>query len=113
MYDMIDMLCIVGGGYLIYAAVVMRVQGRIIQNVVLSKNIDENAIGDKEGFIRYLYWKLMLCGAIIILGSIVDLVNAHIGGPGVVSLVTCSIFAATIIGYGAAVNHALRKYVKK
>lgn len=112
MYDLIDILCMLSGGYLVYAAIVMKRQGRIIKNVVMSKNTDENSIKDKDGFVHYLYGKLILCGCLIILASIVNLVNDHMDGPGIVALITCSIFAVTIVGYGIAVNSALKKYAE-
>ncbi|MCH5253473.1 MAG: hypothetical protein J1F41_01015 [Lachnospiraceae bacterium] len=112
MYDLIDILCILSGGYLVYAALVMKLKGRIVSNVVLSKSMDENAIRDKEGLIRYLYGKLLFFGCIIILSSIANLVNEHMAGPGIVTVITCCIFAIAIVGYGVVTNRALKKYTK-
>lgn len=67
MYDFVDILCMLCGAYLLYTGVVMKVQGRIISNVVLRKNTNEDSIRDKEGFIQYLYWKLAVIGIVIIL----------------------------------------------
>lgn len=112
MYDLIDIFCILSGGYLVYAALVMRWKGRIVSNVVLSKNMDENAIRDKEGLIRYLYGRLLFFGSLIILSSVVNLVNEHMAGPGIVTVITCCIFAIAIVGYGVVTNMALKKYAK-
>lgn len=112
MYDLIDIFCILSGGYLVYAALVMKLKGRIVSNVVLSKSMDVNTIHDKEGLIRYLYGKLLFFGGLIILSSIVNLVNEHMAGPSIVSVITCSLFALAIIGYGVVTNRALKKYAK-
>ena len=79
MYDFVDILCMLCGAYLLYTGVVMKVQGRIISNVVLRKNTNEDSIRDKEGFIQYLYWKLAVIGIVIILSSIASLFSGSMG----------------------------------
>lgn len=112
MYNVLDFICILSGGYLTYTGIVMKTQGKIISNVVLSKGIEEASIKDKDGFIRYLHAKLILIGAIIILAGIVNLLNDYRGGDGIISFVTCAVFAVAIVAYGIVTNRALKKYTK-
>ena len=112
MYDFIDILCMLCGAYLLYTGVVMKVQGRIISNVVLRKNTNEDSIRDKEGFIQYLYWKLAVIGIVIILSSIASLFSGSMGDSNVVSTLTWAVFLAAIIAYAAVVNKAMKKYCK-
>ena len=111
MYDIIDALCVASGVYLVYTAIVMKVQGKIISNVVLNKGRDESAIRDKEGFIRFLYGKLILVGILVMLAGAANMINFHMIGSGIITLISTILFAAAIAGYGVAVNKALRKYV--
>ena len=113
MYNVMDFICIFCGIYLMYVGIVMKTQGKINANVVLSKGISENAIRDKEGFIRYLYGKLVLIGAVIVLAGVVNLVSdLQGGGDGMVSVITFAIFIAAMVAYAAVVSKALKKYTK-
>ncbi len=113
MYNVMDFICIFCGAYLMYVGIVMKTQGKINANVVLSKGISENSIRDKEGFIRYLYGKLVLIGGVIVLTGIVSLVSDLQGGDdGMVSMVTFIIFIAAMVVYGIVVSKALKKFTK-
>ncbi len=112
MYDFIDILCILCGAYLVYAAIVMKTQGRIINNVLLKKGMDENSLKDKEGFIRFLFAKILLVGILVIIGGIINWVNTYLSGPKVVTTITCCVFAVAVIGYGIVTNIAMRKFAE-
>ncbi|MBO5208673.1 MAG: hypothetical protein J6B68_04925 [Lachnospiraceae bacterium] len=113
MYDFIDILCICCGAYLVYAAIVMKTQGRIISNVLLKKGMDESSLKDKDGFINFLFGKVLLVGILVIIGGIINLVNTYLAGPKVVTIVTCCIFAVAVIGYGIVTNIAMRKFMEE
>ena len=113
MFDLMDFICMISGVYLMYAGIVMKTQGKINANVVLSKGISESAIRDKEEFIRYLYGKLILIGAVIVLSDIVNLVIAYQGGNnGTFSMIIFGIFIAAMVAYAAVVSKALKKYTR-
>lgn len=113
MYNLMDFICIVSGVYLMYAGIVMKTQGKIVSNAVLSRRISENAIRDKEGFIRYLYGKLVLIGAVIVLSDIVSLVIEYQSGDnGIFSQIAFVIFIVAMVAYGKVVSNALKKYTR-
>lgn len=112
MSDVIDILCILSGAYFIYAAVVMKKQGRIINNVLLKKGADESNIKDKEGFIQFLFGKILFLGIVIMLGGIVNLLNSYLAGSAMVTTIVCCVFAAALVGYGVVTNMAMRKFLK-
>lgn len=110
MYNLIDLVCMISGCYLIYTAIVMKSRGEIIANVVLNKGTKESAIKDKEGFINYLYGKLLVIGIIIILSGVVDILNVNAGGSSIISLITFIAFAASLVAYGMVTNSAIKKF---
>ena len=112
MYNLIDFLCIIGGGYLIYAGVVMKTQGKIVSNVVMNKGADESALRDKEGFINYLYLKLIICGVIVMLAGVANFVNDLMWQSAIVSTALNCTFAVAIIVYAVFINKALKKFLK-
>ena len=111
MYDLIDVLCIISGAYVVYAAVVMKTKGKIINNVILNKCKDESAIRNKKEFVRFLYWKLLLFGILIMFAGVMNLINSYTLHSGTVTIVSCCLFGAALVGYGIVVNIALEKYV--
>lgn len=113
MYDWIVILCVIVGAYMMYAAIVMKYKGRFIKSVVFGNGVDENSLHDKEGFIKYLYIRLLSCGAADVLIGIVCLICDFIKGPGIVSMIANFVFFISIITYGIFVNKALRKYVNR
>lgn len=112
MYNLTVILCIISGAYIAYAAIVMKYKGLFIKNVVLCNVVDENAIRDKEGFVQYLYIRLLLCGSADVLVGIVCLINNYLAGPVIISLITVCVFFISIAVYGVFVNKALRKYAR-
>ncbi|MBD5520379.1 MAG: hypothetical protein HDR03_04025 [Lachnospiraceae bacterium] len=110
MYNLIDIVCIMSGGYLAYSAFSMKSKGEIIANVVLNKAVNENSIKDKEGFIDYIYGKLLLIGIIIILSGVVDVINLNMGGSSVVSIIALIVFAVSLVAYSKVTKTALDKF---
>ena len=110
MNQTIDILCMLCGVYLVYTGIVMKAQGRIIANVVFKKNMNENSLRDKEGFIRYLYGKLVIIGLVIILTSLASIAGDYMGWPQVTSMITSFLLIATMVVYAHFVSKALKMY---
>ncbi|MBO6112658.1 MAG: hypothetical protein J6P45_06390 [Lachnospiraceae bacterium] len=62
----LDLLLVAAGGYLIYAAIVMKVTGRIA-NTLISRNIDPDRAPDKEGYIRRMFIPCIIMGCLMVL----------------------------------------------
>lgn len=110
MGDTIDILCMLCGVYLIYSGIAMKVQGKIVGNVVLGKNMNENAIRDKDGFIRYLYLKLVITGVVIILAMVVSIACSYMDWPRITSTIASVLFAAAIVAYVFFLKQAFKKF---
>lgn len=113
MYDWIVILCVISGVYMTYAAITMKYKGKFINSVVFGNGVDENSIRDKEGFIQYLYIRLLVCGIVDVLMGIICLICDFVSGPGLMSIIANLIFFISIVTYWIFVNKALRKYVNK
>jgi len=111
-YSFIDLLCIIGGGYLVYSGIVMKTQGKIVNNVVMNKGADESALRDKDGFIHYLYLKLIVIGVVIMLAGVANIINDLTMQSAIVSMVLNCAFAAAIVVYAVFINKALKKFLK-
>ena len=76
----IDLVFLASGCYLIWTAISAKKRGSIVADVMLGKNITENHVKDKEGFIEYMYKRLILAGGVIVAASLVHLVNDYFIG---------------------------------
>lgn len=113
MYNVLEFIFILTGAYLIYAGRMMKTEGKINENVALSKGLTENSIRDKEGFIQYLSGKLMLIGAVCVLAGVVNLLSDFfLGGNELVSLLSRVVFVAALVVYGIVASKALKKYTQ-
>ncbi|MCM1252889.1 MAG: hypothetical protein NC321_08705 [Clostridium sp.] len=111
-FSVMDFIYIFTGAYLAYAGIVMKTQGRIIENVVFGKGANENSIRDKEGFMKYLSGRLVIIGIVIILTGIAGLISDYLGSNGIASFVTCAVFVAALVVYGKAAGNAIQKFGK-
>ncbi|MCH5251209.1 MAG: hypothetical protein J1E98_14830 [Lachnospiraceae bacterium] len=111
MYDLLDFVIIFSGMYLAYAAITMKRNGEIMANVVLNQSIKENAIKDKQGFIDYIYGKLILIGVIIMLSGIANMINSYNQGSSLINLLTLLVFAGALVAYGMVTKAALQKFM--
>ena len=102
MYSFIDLLCIIGGGYLVYAGIVMKTQGKIVSNVVMNKGADESA----------LYLKLIIVGVVVMLAGVANIINDLTMQSAILATALNCAFAIAIIVYAVFINKALRKFLK-
>ena len=77
MGGIIDVLFLASGVYLIWTAISAKRQRNIVANVMLGKDVNEDHIKDKVGFIEYMYKRILLSGVLIVMGSAVHLVNDY------------------------------------
>lgn len=111
MYSVLDFICILAGGYLMYTGIIMKTQGKILENVVLSKGATEASIRDKEAFIQYLHGKLTAIGAVIVITGVVNFISDFKGGDVIISSATTLIFFAALVVYYKVVKRAMKKFV--
>lgn len=111
--DWIVILCTLSGAYMMYAAIVMKYKGKFVKSVVLSNGLNENSIRDKEGFIKYLYGRLLACGIADVFMGMACLINDFMYEPGIVSLIANIVFFISIVAYGIFINKALKKYARR
>ena len=111
MYDLLDFVIIFSGVYLAYSAITMKTKRVIVANVVLNPNIKESAIKDKQGFIDYIYIRLLIVGIVIILSGLANMFNNYNQGSSIISLLTLLLFAASLVAYSVVTKAALKKFM--
>lgn len=109
--NIFDLLIAASGIYLIYTAIMMKRTGEIKSGVIVSKEVDVNQIKDKEGFIRYMYGKVMVIGILAVAVGAGSIINTNLNGPAYLSLVGIGGYLAVLIFYAVASAKARKKFI--
>ena len=79
--NIFDLLIGASGVYLIYTALTMKKTGEIKAGVLVSKEMDAGRIKDKDGFINYMFSRVLLAGALIVLSAAGNMAKTGLNGP--------------------------------
>lgn len=105
-------LVIAGSGiYLVYVALLMKRTGEIKQGVIISKDINVNRIRDKEGFIHYMFPKVMLIGILAAVVGAGSMMNTALGGPDILEIIGIVIYLVVLALFAVASGKARKKYI--
>ena len=115
-FSIFDMLVIACGLYMAYCAVMMKAKGRINSGVVMSRSLDERMLKDKQGFIDYLWWKLLAVGLLCAASGIFNITFTKYAQTSeqylIVQLIINAVFFVLLIVYGLIVVKAQKKFMK-
>ena len=111
MGGIIDMLFLVSGGYLIWTAISAKKRESIIADVMLGKNITENHVKDKAGFIDYMYKRLILAGGLIMAASMIHLVNDYFIGSAALTWIGILGVLGGLVIYTTAYLRGQKRYI--
>lgn len=115
--NIFDALITICGLYLAINGIMMKVNGTINPGVVLSKNVKVDNIKDKEGFIKYMWPKLLICGLLCAAAGIFNMTFASMVGEGdiylFIDLGVNALFFVLLIIYGLFAVKAQKLFVKQ
>ncbi len=109
----IDLLFLISGCYLIGSAVMAKKQGSVVSNVMLGKNISENDLQDKLGFIEYMYKRLLLSGLLIVAASVIHLINDYYIMSQALTWGGSVLILAALVIYVTSYKSSQKKYMAK
>lgn len=115
-FSIFDILVVACGLYMAYCAVMMKTQGRINSGVVMSRSLDESQLKDKQGFIDYLWWKLLAVGLLCAASGLFNITYTKYAQTSeqyvFVEIAVNSVFFVLLIIYGLIVVKAQKKFMK-
>lgn len=111
MGGMIDVLFLASGVYLIWTAISAKRQGNIVANVMLGKDISEDNIKDKVGFVEYIYKRILLSGVLIVIGSAVHLINDYYIFSNALTWVGIALVFIALVIYISAYMRGQKRYI--
>jgi CBS domain containing-hemolysin-like protein len=113
MNEVIDIIFLGCGIYLIFTAIMAKKKGEIAENVMLDKNTTEKNITDREGYINYISRGLVISGALIIVSAIVNLVNDELYSSVALNWVGIILILAAIVIYTVIYKKGQKLYTDK
>lgn len=109
--NIFDLLIGASGVYLIYTALTMKKTGEIKDGVLVSKEMDAGRIKDKDGFINYMFSRVLLAGALIVLSAAGNMAKTGLNGPNWLSTAGDMGFVAALILYMVAYAKAKKMFI--
>lgn len=103
-----DLLIFVVGIYMVIAALKMQRTG-VISTVLITDEESSNCV-DKEGFIRDMYWREAVLGAVMVILGVVGLLNKRIFFLDAWGIVEMLIFLASFLWFQRGLNQARKKF---
>ncbi len=111
MNGVVDALFLVSGIYLIISAVIAKGRGVITANVMLGKNMSEQAIKDRAGFIEYMYKRMLVSGILIVIGGMINFINDCYYFSKLVTAAGTMVILGAVALYVAAYKKGIKKYM--
>lgn len=110
--NIFDLLIVICGLYMIYTAVIMKTKGKITAGIVVSKDIDVKKIRDREGFIGYMFGKVLLLGVLTSAIGGLGILTTYLEAPSYITLIGLGCFMVILIVFAVASNKAKKLYIE-
>lgn len=110
--NIFDVLIIICGLYMVYTAFIMKTRGKITAGIVVSKDIDVEKIRDKQGFINYMFGKVLLLGVLTAVIGVMGIISTYINAPSYITLIGLACFMVILIVFAVASNKAKKLFIE-
>lgn len=112
--NIFDLVIVACGIYMIISGIKMKMDGKINTGLVMAKSMRPDQIRDKEGFIKFMWNKLLICGIICTISGIVNFVLSLSESQVAImaDIIFNALFFVMLIVYGFIVAKAQKKYMK-
>lgn len=109
-FNLIDLFVFGCGFYALYAAFVLRRDGKIVKIFLLAKDVEENSCKDIQGFANAMSPKLRTLGLMMLAYSLISILNNYVVRITNLFWVMFAAFLITLCWYGMELKKATGKY---
>ena len=107
----IDIIVAGVGIYLIYLIYLAKYKGIIHQTFIWRRDDNPNKCRDKEGFVNYLFPRVVICGVVLFIDGLLGVLNRHIFKfTDKLDLYSIFVTFAVIIVFGFSCSRAMKNY---
>ena len=97
--DIFNILIIAFGAYIIYAAIILKKDGKISKSLMLSPGANDSTIKNKDGFIKFMFTRTVILGIVVTLSGCWDIVFPQLAGNGWIELTIILVFMLILVLY--------------
>lgn len=105
-----DIMILLCGVYVAYAAILLKVKGEIKESVLLSKNLDIKKCKDLEGYKKYLFPRALAIGICTALFGVAGLINANVVSLGNIYFVLLALVVLVLIWYFITYRRGIQRF---
>lgn len=109
-WNITDLIVLGAGFYALYAAYVLRTQGKIVKKFLVFKDTDVSSCKDLQGYANLMSPKLMVLGGVMVAYGAVSLFNTYVASITGLYIAFIILFLAVLFWYGYEVSRAMKKY---
>ncbi|MDE6961979.1 MAG: hypothetical protein K2P27_14155 [Lachnospiraceae bacterium] len=109
-FNMLDILVLGFGLYAMYAAFVLKREGKIIRTFLVFKDTDLNSCRDLQGYANCMSPKLWTLGTVMVVYSGISLMNTYVVEIWTLFWLMMAVFLVVLFWYGLEVKKAMKKY---
>ncbi len=107
----IDIIVAGVGVYLIFLIFRAKYKGEIHQTFIWRRDDNPNKCRDKEGFVNFLFPRVIGCGAVLIISGILGIINRHFAPfYAKYDLISSVVTMVVIVFYGIFDSKAMKTY---
>ena len=108
--SLMDIIIIVGGAYIAYAAILLKLTGEIKESVLLGKTMNIRKCKDLEGFKKFLFPRALAMGIFTVLFGIAGIINTKVAPLGNLYFVLLGVLMVILIWYFLEYRKGIRRY---
>ena len=109
-FSILDWVVLAFGAYALYAAWVLKREGRIIETFLVFKDTDVKKCKDIQGYARYMSPKLWTVGLVMIAYAGISLINTYVITVSSLFWVMMAVFLVSLVWYGMEAKKAMKMY---
>lgn len=109
-FNLLDWIVMGFGAYALYAAWILRREGKIIKTFLVFKDTEVNRCKDLQGYANFMSPKLWTLGVVMIVYAAVSLLNTHVVEIMSLFWVMMAALIVVLVWYAMEAKKALKRY---
>ena len=108
--DFFSVFILLAGGYILYAAILLKTQKKITKSIMMNQNKSVGQIKDKDGFIRFMFGRTLVVALVTIAAGLWGLLKPYFGATWVSDVVEIVAFTLVMVFYIISIKKADKEF---
>ncbi len=108
--SLMDIIIVVGGAYIAYAAILLKLTGEIKESVLLGKTMNIKKCKDLEGFKNFLFPRALAMGIFTVFFGVAGIVNTKVVALGNLYFGLLGVLLVILIWYFVEYRKGIKRF---